>query len=100
MPRRSKEEIADAKLNEAYADLFTTSENGKAVLDDLSIFQTRLSAVENPYQTYRREGNREVVLYILQRIAAAKEKQHGRDTISDADEFDPVGSELESESDL
>ena len=76
MPKPIDQARADiAKGDYFYAEVFAGT-SGEAVLNDLiARFVNRTSIVPgDPYMTHAKEGAREVVLYIQQRIRKAHER--------------------------
>ncbi len=65
-------------LLEKYIDAFKTED--EAVLDDLKrkFYYNSHMFDANPYELARREGNREVVLYILDKIQKGHERRATR----------------------
>ena len=78
--RQKKLRAAASKNNHKFLRTFASSE-GQEVLTDLrERFYERTSVVPgDPYATHAREGAREVVLYILDRIKRAESSNEGLD---------------------
>lgn len=73
--QNGKEESKNTILRKYYLEIFQGNPAGMKILEDLSIrFENRPSFVAgDSHATAKNEGQREVILYIYQQIANAKE---------------------------